>query len=198
MGAEARRLIDQTRWISMAELKASFKDEFQERIVPGDAYQRAISLKQKPDKNLQTFARSFEKLISYMTPKIGMPSIINAFLQTLRFELASAASIINCRNLPWSQMINKLVEIKRRLPKKQAWINPNPTYVNMAQFHEARADKRQLDPNDRPISQKKDKFDAFKRRCRYPDSKGCWICNAPNHFTRDCPNKLLMLPKPAD
>ena len=122
----------------MAELKASFMDEFQERIVPGDAYQRASNLKQKPDENLQTFARRFEKLISYMTPEIGMLSIIDAFLQALRFDLASAASQTDCRNLPWSQMINKLVEIERRLPKKQVWRNPNPTNVNMAQFHEAR------------------------------------------------------------
>ena len=67
MGAKARRWFDQTKWTSMAELEASFKDEFQERIVPGDAYQRASSLKKKPDKNLQIFSRRFEKLISYMT-----------------------------------------------------------------------------------------------------------------------------------
>ena len=131
-----------------------------------------------------------------MTPEIGMPSIIDAFLQALRFDLASAASQIDCRNLPWSQMINKLVEIERRLPKKPIWKNATPTNVNTAQFHEARADKRQLDPNERPNSQKKEKFDAFKRRCRFSDSEGCWICNAPDHFTRDCPNKSLMLPKP--
>ena len=100
-----------------------------------------------------------------MTPDFGMPSIIDAFLQALSFELSSAASQIDCRNLPWSQMINKLVEIERRLPKKQVWRNPNPTNVNMAQFHEARADKRQLNPNDKPNGLKKEKFDAFKQRC---------------------------------
>ena len=48
----------------MAELEASFKDKFQERIVPGDAYQRANSLKQKPDENLQSFARRLRHLLA--------------------------------------------------------------------------------------------------------------------------------------
>ena len=94
-----------------------------------------------------------------MTPEIGLPSIIDAFLQALSFELASATSQIDCRNLPWSQIINKLVEIERPLPKKLAWKNPTHASVNIAQFHEAHSNKRKLDPNlnDRSDNCQKDK-----------------------------------------
>ena len=59
--------------------------------------------------------------------------------------------------------------------------------------------RKKMDPNsnDRSDNFRKDKCDAFKKRCQYPELDGCWICNALNHFTRDCPNKLILLPKPA-
>ena len=82
-----------------------------------------------------------------MIPEIGISSIIDAILQALRFKLASAASQIDCQNLPWSQIIIKLVEIKRRLPKNLVWKNTAHSSAIMAQFHEACANKRRLDPN---------------------------------------------------
>lgn len=104
----------------MDELVKSFKDEFQERVTPGDAYQKAGGLKQRENESVQAFVRRFEFWIPYMTTEIGMPSIIDGFLQGLKREITWAASQINCRDLPWSVMVKKLVDIERRLPKKVA------------------------------------------------------------------------------
>lgn len=61
------------------------------------------------------------------------------------------------------------------------------TATDNAEKKQATQKPAELSPEERKNQQ--DKVDAIKKKCPYPNVKGCWLCNKDDHILRFCPMK---------
>ena len=78
-----------------------------------------------------------------MEKEIGLPAIIDGFMQGIRPEIASAASQTPCWEMKWHLLVKLLVEIERRLPQvvPQTYNQGMPRIALATQYHEDREEQ---------------------------------------------------------
>ena len=205
VGPECSEWFEQQEWTSWAELEESFLRTHSERLTSVDALEKTRLVRQGATETVTSYVRRFGKLLPYLRKEIATPSIIEAMINGLRQNLIVASAASDCRNMTWGRAVAHLEALELRLPKigrptsargVGSPVHAGPTVSPECESHPARESsqpqvKREAVGADDAWQAR---IEGFKRRCAFPDSTGCWICNGTDHGSRSCPKRGMLRP----